>query len=193
MTEFLAQMLIIVEGSEQRIDNRLQAIGFAPTAEPWPELPIGPFLFMGAVMIIVMLGVVSVISPRNTHVLSPSVTAMLIGTTRTIGLLTAVLPKLRWSSCRPDNRGNLPYLAWLGWAGVAGILSLLIERAIYAMAVGDLSASLNFADYPLRPLSSMAFATSLGHFDPLRRRSALGIRLDAPGNGGPAFRSGDGR
>jgi hypothetical protein len=160
-TEFLAQLLLMVEGSDQRIGNRLQAIGFAPLARPGPHMQVGPFLFIGAMMIFGMLGVVAVLSPQHTHVLPPAVSAVLIGTTRTIGILAAILPKMRWSKCRPDERGNPPYLAWLGWAALAGIISLLIERAAYAIALGDAGAALDFAHYPLLPMAPMAFATSL--------------------------------
>jgi hypothetical protein len=161
MTEFLAQLLLIVEGSEQRIDSRLQSIGFAPTAEPWPDLPIGPFLFIGVMMIVGMLAVVAVVSPPHAQILPAPVIAILIGTTRTIGLLTAVLPKIRWRNSRPDSRGNPPYLAWLGWAALAGVLSFLIERAIYTVAFGHVLASLDFATCRLTPMAFMSFATSL--------------------------------
>ena len=161
MTEFLAQLLLMVEGSDQRIGNRLQAIGFASPTQLGPHMQVGPFLFMGAMMILGMLGVVSVLSPQRAHVLPPAVTAVLIGATRTIGILAAILPKMRWSDCRPDERRNPPYLAWLGWAAAAGIISLLIERAAYAIALGDVHAALDFARYPVLPMAPMAFATSL--------------------------------
>jgi hypothetical protein len=161
MTVFLAQLLLMVEGSDQRIGNRLQAIGFASPAQLAPHMQVGPFLFMGAMMILGMLGVVSVLSPQRAHVLPPAVTAVLIGVTRTIGILAAILPKMRWSDCRPDERRNPPYLAWLGWAAAAGIISLLIERAAYAIALGDVDAALDFARYPVLPMAPMAFATSL--------------------------------
>jgi len=161
MTEFLAQLLLMVEGSDQRIVNRLQSVGFVPLAQPGPRIQVGSFLFMGAMMIFGMLGVVSVLSPQHAHVLSPTVNAILIGSTRTIGILTAILPKMHWSKCRPDSRGNPPYLSWLGWAGVAAILSLLIERATLSIYYADLGAGLDFITYPLRPMAPMAFATSL--------------------------------
>ena len=62
MTEFLAQLLLMVEGSDQRIINRLRPIGFVPSTRVGPRMQIGPFLFMGAMMIFGMLGVVSVLS-----------------------------------------------------------------------------------------------------------------------------------
>ena len=161
MTEFLAQLLLMVEGSDQRIGNRLQAIGFVPPAQPSPHMQVGPFLFMGAMMIFGMLGVVAVVSPQHGQVLPPAVTAILIGATRTIGVLAAILPKMRWSKCRPDERGNPPYLAWLGCAAIAGIISLLVERGAYAIALGDAFAPLDFTRYPMTPMGPMAFATSL--------------------------------
>jgi hypothetical protein len=161
MTEFLAQLLLMVEGSDQRIGNRLQTIGFAAPAQPSPHMQVGPFMFMGAMMILGMLGVVSVLSPQHAHVLPRPVSAVLIGTTRTIGILAAILPKMHWSKFRPDSRGNPPHLAWLGWAGVAAIISLMIERAAYAIALGDAVAALDFVAYPVTPMAPMAFSTSL--------------------------------
>jgi hypothetical protein len=161
MAEFLAQLLLMVEGSDPRILNRLHSIGFVPVAQPGPQMQVGPFLFIGAMMIFGMLGVVSVFSPQHTHVLPAPVNAILIGTTRTIGILAAILPKMRWSKCRPDSRGNPPYLSWLGWAGVAAIVSLSIERSAYAIALGDVGAALDFVRYPLRAIAPMALATSL--------------------------------
>lgn len=160
LTEFLAQLLLMVEGSDQRIINRLQPMGFVSSTRVGPQMQVGPFVFIGAIMIFGMLGVVSVASPRYAHVLPPAVSAILIGTTRTVGILTAVLPKLRWRRSCPDLAGNPPYLAWLGWAIVAAAISLVIERAAYVIALGDPGAALDFGDYPLRPMAPMAFATS---------------------------------
>jgi hypothetical protein len=160
-TEFLAQLLLMVEGSDQRIINRLQPIGFATPARPAPHMQIGPFVFIGAMMIFGMLGIVSVASPHHQHVLPPAVSAVLIGTTRTIGILTAILPKLRWSTSRPDDVGNLPYFAWLGWAAAAAIISLVIERSAYAIALGSPDAGLDFVAHPVTPMAPMAFSTSL--------------------------------
>jgi hypothetical protein len=151
----------MVEGSDQRISNRLQPIGFAPSTHVSPQIQVGPFLFMGAMMIVGMLGVVSVVSPHEQHVLPNPVTAILIGTTRAIGILTAILPKLRWSNSRPDRDGNPPYLAWLGWAVAAAIISLVIERSAYAIALRSLTAGLDFSANPVTPMAPMAFSTSL--------------------------------
>jgi hypothetical protein len=161
ITEFLAQLLLMVEGSDQRIINRLQPIGFVPSTSVGPHMQVGPFVFMGAMMIFGMLGVVSVVSPHQSHVLPPAVSAILIGTTRTIGILTAILPKLRWSRSCPDHDGNPPYLAWLGWAAVAAVISLVIDRSAYAIALGELGAGLDFVADPVTPMAPMAFSTSL--------------------------------
>jgi hypothetical protein len=161
MAEFFAQLLLMVEGSDQRIVNRLQSVGFAPLAQPGPRIQVGPFLFMGAMMIFGMLGVVSVLSPQHAHVLTPTVNAILIGSTRTIGILTAVLPKMHWSKFRPDSRGNPPYLSWLGWAAVAAIISLFIERATLSIYYANLGAGFDFVAYPVTPMAPMAFSTSL--------------------------------
>jgi hypothetical protein len=161
MTEFLAQLVVMVEGSDQRISHRLQSIGFGPLAQPGPHMQVGPFLFLGAMMIFGVLGVVSVLSPQRAPLLPPVVNAILIGTTRTIGILAAVLPKMRWSNRRPDSLGNPRYLDWLGWASVAAIFSLAIERATISIYYGKLTAGLDFAAFPLGPLAPMAFATSL--------------------------------
>jgi hypothetical protein len=161
IAEFLAQLLLMVEGSDQRIIKRLQPIGFVPSARVGPQMQVGPFLFIGAMMIFGMLGVVSIVSPEHHHVLSPAVNAVLIGTTRTIGILAAILPKLRWSKSCPDDDGNLPYLAWLGWATAAAIVSLAVERSAYAIALGSLGAGLDFLADPVTPMAPMAFATSL--------------------------------
>ena len=161
LTEFLAQLLLMVEGSDQRISIRLQPIGFAPLMRVSPQIQVGPFLFMGAMMILGMLGVVSVVSPHDPHVLPNPVSAILIGTTRAIGVLTAILPKLRWSNSRPDREGNPPYLAWLGWAAAAAIISLVIERSAYAIALHSLAAGLDFSANPVAPMAPMAFSASL--------------------------------
>jgi hypothetical protein len=110
-------------------------------------------------MIVAVFGLAAGSAPG--HVMPLAVTAILIGTTRTIGILTAVLPKLRWSKYRVDDRDNPPYLAWLEWAALAGVLSLLIERATYALILGDPAAAVDFDKFPFRATSLFAFATSL--------------------------------
>jgi hypothetical protein len=160
IAEFLAQLLVIVEGSDLRIGNRLRSIGFS-APDPYPPMQVGPFLFLGVTMIFAILGIVSIMPTRGGGPLPLSVTAILIGTTRTIALLAAVLPKLRWSTYRPDSRGNLPFTAWLVWAAVAAVISLLIERTALGIAHQAISTELDFQDYPLSPMAPMAFASSL--------------------------------
>ena len=46
LTEFLAQLLLMVEGSDQRIINRLQPMGFVSSTRVGPEMQVGPFVFM---------------------------------------------------------------------------------------------------------------------------------------------------
>lgn len=159
--EFLAQLLLIVEGSDLRITNRLRSIGFTTLKDPYPPIQVGPFLFLGVMMIFAILGLVSLIPTPRTGPLPLPLTAILIGTTRTIAIVTAVLPKLRWSAYRPDARGNLPYIAWLEWAVIAAVFSLLIERSALAVAHQAFLAEFDFDDYPLSPMAPMAIASSL--------------------------------
>jgi tetrahydromethanopterin S-methyltransferase subunit E len=161
MTEYLAQLLLIVEASEARINSRLQSIGFFPREEVCPHLDVGPILFMGFVMTVGMLALVAVLLPPAVPTLPLPMIAILIGATRTIGVLTAILPKLHWNTQRADDRHGFPYSAWLEWAFVAGALSFLIERTAIAMAHHTLSAELDITDYPLSPMAPLAFATSL--------------------------------
>jgi hypothetical protein len=123
-------------------------------------MQVGPFLFLGAMMLFAILGLVSLM-PTRTGPLPLRVTAILIGMTRTIAILAAVLPKMRWSGFRPDSRGNPPYLAWLEWAAVAAIISLLIERTVLAITHQSLGAEIDFDQYPLSPMAPMAFASCL--------------------------------
>jgi hypothetical protein len=162
MAEYLAQLVLMVEATDRRIYNRLQAIGFAISEKPCPRLEVGPFLFMGLMMIVGMFFLVALVPPTPQKTDLPlSVITILIGATRTIGVLAAILPKLRWSGDRTDERGNYPYLAWLEWPFVAGGASLLIERGMIAIVDHHLSAAANFSAYPLTPMAPLAFATCL--------------------------------
>ena len=105
LVEFLAGLLLMVEGSETRIDDRLKVIGFCISEPPCLALPIGPFVFMGVVMFLGILGVVAIVRPSSGSLPLP-LTAFLIGTTKTIGVLAAVLPKLRWCAFRPGLGTN---------------------------------------------------------------------------------------
>jgi hypothetical protein len=159
IAEFLAQLLLNIEGSGLRIRNRLESLGFC-IDQPCPPLPIGPFLFMGVMMIIAILGAVAALPP-TTRRLPLWAIAVLIGTTQTMGLISAILPKLRWSAFRPDSRGNPPYLGWLASSSFAGVLAFLIDRTATAIAHHTFSAGLDFDQYPLSPMGPMAFAISL--------------------------------
>jgi hypothetical protein len=159
MAECLAQLLIIAEGSALRIEAQLQAIGFR-SLESSPPLPIGPFVFMGVIMILTILGIVAVVRPPAGP-FPLALTAVLIGSTKMIGVLAAVLPKVRWSAFRPDNRGNLPYLAWIMSALLAALVSLLVERVAFIIASHTVSAAFNFSQYPLSPLAPTTFGLSL--------------------------------
>jgi hypothetical protein len=160
MVEFLAQLLLIVEGSNARIRNELQAIGFNVADTLCPPLPLGALAFMGLVMIVAILGIVSVV-PSEPQALPLGIIAVLIGTTKTIALFAAILPKLRWRQFRPDSNGNLPYLAWMASASFAAALSLLIDRAALAMAAHHFAVGFDFVNYPLSPMGPMSFALSL--------------------------------
>lgn len=160
MVEFLAQLLLMVQGSDARIRSELQAMGFNVVDALCPPLPLGPFAFMGVMMIVAILGIVSVL-PGKPQALPLGITAVLIGTTKTIALLAAILPKLRWRQFRPDERGNVPYLAWIGSASFAAALSLVIDRATLAIAGQSFSAGLDFLHFPLSPIAPMSFALSL--------------------------------
>jgi hypothetical protein len=160
MVEFLAQLLLIVEGSDARIRIQLQAVGFNVVDPVCPPLPLGPFAFMGVMMIIAILGMVSVM-PSQPGALPLGITAVLIGTTKTVALLAAILPKLRWRTFRPDSRGNFPFLPWIASAGFAAVISLLIDRTALAIAVHRFSAGLDFLHYPLTPMAPMSFVLGL--------------------------------
>jgi hypothetical protein len=115
---------------------------------------------MGAMMIVAILGMVATVHP-DSHRLPLPIIAVLIGTTQTIGLVSAILPKLRWSAFRPDSRDNPPYLGWLASSSFAGIVAFLIDRAATAIAHHAFDAALDFDHYPLSPMGPMAFAISL--------------------------------
>jgi hypothetical protein len=161
MAVFLAQIVLIVEATDRRIYNKLQSIGFSIAEKPCPRLEVGPFLFMGLMMILGIFFVVALVPPPPKPELPLAVIAILIGATRTIGVLAAILPKLRWSEYRTDEHGHLPYLGWLGWSFVAFLASLLIERGMIAIVGHHFLAAVNFVKYPLTPMAPLAFATCL--------------------------------
>jgi len=161
LAEFLAGLLLMVEGTEQRIKSRLEALGFCIQERTCPALPVGPFVFRGVVMVVAVLGVVGIVPQPQSGPLPLPLTAFLIGVTKTIGVLAAVLPKLRWSAFRPSSDGSLPYSASLTSAVLAALISLLMERAAIAIAHQTISGAFEFGTYPLTPLAPTTFAISL--------------------------------
>lgn len=161
LTELLAQLLLMAEGSEFRIQTRLRSMGFRLAGRTCAPLPLGPFVFMGVMLILAILSVIAVVRPAQTGPMPLAITALLIGLTKTVGVLAAVLPKLRWAAFRPDSSGRLPYLGWLGWAGVAPLVALLLERLSFGILGHSTLATVDFQTYPLSPLAPTTFALSL--------------------------------
>jgi hypothetical protein len=157
LAELVAGLLLMVEGSEPRINSRLQGMGFSVREQPCAPLPIGPFVFMGTMLVLAILALAAVVRPPNQGPLPIWLMALLIGLTKTIGVLAAVLPKLRWSAFRRDANGELPYLGWLISAGGATAITFLIERAALVLAQHDLSAAYG----PITPLAPTTFTISL--------------------------------
>ena len=162
MAELVARSLLRVERSDVRIRNRLKSIGYHIAEPPSPPspLPIGELLFLGVMMVVVSLLAVAIVQPASFD-LPLGVIAVLIGATRTIGVLAAILPKLRWSAFQPDSRGNLPYLGWLASSTLGGLISFLIERTALSIAHHTFAVELDFNQCPLSPMAPMAFVISL--------------------------------
>jgi len=161
LAEFVAELLLRVEGSEQRIARRLTIIGLRDLELASLPLPISPLVFMGAVIVAAIFIVMSFLPhpPPQPGTLPTPVVAILVGLTKTIGALAAVLPKLCWSKFRLTDDGRLPHLAWLTWAGVAAVVSLFIERmthAVFSSSVSILTA-LDFHRYPVTPIAPTTF------------------------------------
>ena len=103
----------MAEASELSIDRRLQSMGCSiPETKPFP-LPIGPIVFMGFLIFLAFPGIRAVTppAPQGKHYFPFLIIAGLIATTKTIGVLAAILPKLCFSNFRPDSRGHMPYMA----------------------------------------------------------------------------------
>lgn len=158
LAEFLAQSLLISEGTELRIEYQLQSLGFYIQESTSPPLPVGPFVFMGVAMIVAILAITAVIRPPNSGPLPLAISALLIGATKTIGVLAAGLPKLRWAWFRPGADGELPYLGWLASAAAAAIVALVFERLALIVAYHAAAAAFDFEKYPLTPLAPTTFA-----------------------------------
>jgi hypothetical protein len=122
-------------------------------------LPIGPLVFVGAVMVAVLLGVTSFLPrPQPTPgALAYLTVTILIGVTKTIGALAAVVPKIYWSSARASEDGRLPHLSWLGWAGLSAFAALVIERSTLGASASSFSAAFDFQSHPLTPIAPTTF------------------------------------
>jgi hypothetical protein len=186
LVEFLAGLLLMVEGSEPRIKRTLQQIGFQVLEPIRVALPFGPLVFMGVVMVVAMLCVGAIV-PQSAASLPLPLTVLLIGVTKTIGVIAAVVPKLRWSAFRPNSQGDPPYLAWLMSAALAAFVSFLIERAAFAIEYRSVSIAFDFGQHPSTPLAPMTFAIGLSIaimcdvdvFSVIRRhRDFAALRLD---------------
>lgn len=144
MAEFLAASLLMVDASKSRIQSRLENIGLRIPQLSCPQIPIGAFLFMGVVMMLAILSIVAIVRPASGPMPLP-LTALLIGLTKTIGVVSAVLPKIRWAWFRPDSNNRPPYLAWIASATLAVLVSFGVER----LAFGIL-------DHKIFPLSTLS-------------------------------------
>jgi hypothetical protein len=152
LAELLAGLLLMVEGSEPRINSRLQVMGFSIGEPVCAALPIGPFVFLGVTIVLAMLGLVAVMQPPEQGPLPIWITVLLIGLTKTIGVLAAVLPKLRWSAFRRSADGELPYLAWLISATSAAVIAFSIESVVLLLTHHKLYGAMS-------PLALTTFAT----------------------------------
>lgn len=161
LAELLARLLLMVEGSEFWVQDRLRSMGFQLLGPSCPPLPVGPFIFMGVIMMLAILSVVAVVRPERDGPMPLVLTALLIGLTKTIGVLAAILPKIRWASFRPDSRGRLPYLPWLASAFLAMIVAFLVERGSFGILGHGLPEAIDFQHFPLSPLAPTTFTLSL--------------------------------
>ena len=161
LTEILARLLIMTEGSEYRIQDRLRSMGFLLTGDTCPPIPVGPFLFLGVIMVLAILSAVAVVRPPPGGPMPLAITALLIGLTKAIGVLAAILPKFRWAAFRRDDSGRLPYLPWLASALGAALTAFIIERSSVAVLDSAASGAIAFGKYPLTPLAPTTFTLCL--------------------------------
>jgi hypothetical protein len=160
MAEFLAASILMVDASEARIQSRLVTMGFRIPDFTCPRVPIGAFIFMGVVMMLAILGVVATVRP-DSGPMPLAVTALLIGLTKTIGIVAAVIPKVRWSWFRPDSNGRPPYLAWVISAAIAVVVSFFVERIAFGILDHKLLSALDFVRFPVTPLAPTTFTLCL--------------------------------
>lgn len=123
-------------------------------------VPVGAFIFMGVVMMLAILGVVAVVRPASGPI-PLAVAALLIGLTKTIGILAAILPKVRWSWFRSDSDGRYPYMAWVVSAILAVVVSFFVERVAFGILDHKLLSALDFVQFPVTPLAPTTFTLCL--------------------------------
>jgi hypothetical protein len=157
ITEFLAQELILTESSDYMVIQRLRGIGYDIAYEP--DLPpVGPFVFMGVILMVVILGCLAIAPPPKAAAPLPlAVLTILIAATKTIGAAVGVLPKLTWNAFRRSGNGEPPYLAWVASAVAAAAISFVFERLSLAAAHETITAATNFDAYPLTPIAPTSF------------------------------------
>jgi hypothetical protein len=155
----LASVLLATEGSETRIAKRLAQIGLDVREAKSMPLPIGPLVFVGAVIVVLILAAMPFLPqpPSAPGAMPYLMVAVLIGITKTVGALAAVLPKIFWNSARASENGRLPYLSWLGWAGFAAIVTLAIERSTFVGLSPHLSTVFDFQRFPPTPMAPTTF------------------------------------
>jgi hypothetical protein len=90
-----------------------------------------------------------------------AVVALLIGLTKTVAVLSAVFPKLRWSWFRPDSKNRPPYLAWVVSATLAVIVSFCVERLACGILDHKLISAFDFVRFPATPLAPTTFTLCL--------------------------------
>lgn len=157
--EALARALLAVEPSDAGVTRRLRRLGFAEEMAP-PKPPVGAFVFLGVMLVLVLLALVRLFPPRGEWLPGPLV-AVLIGSTQTCALLIAVWPKGRGAFFRRKPDGALPYLGWLSAAAAAGAVGFAVERGLLALVHRDWGAAVPSAAFPLFPNAFMAAGLAL--------------------------------
>jgi hypothetical protein len=161
LVEFIAQVMLSVEGTDHGIAQRLAELGCTGEDLFYPPMPIGPLLFTGFILMVFMLASLAFTNQQSTgHIPAPLV-VLQIAISQTIAMLVAVLPKLRSPAFRRGAGDDLPYMAWLFAALLAGVLAFTVERGNIAFLERSTAAALDFANYPLRPLAPAAVMSAL--------------------------------
>lgn len=157
--EFLARALVAVEPSGAAVGRRLRRLGFAEEIA-CPNPPVGAFLFLGAMLVLALMGVVCLQPPPEGTLPAPLV-ALVLGATQTCAVLLAVLPKARWPFFRRGADGAMPYLGWLLAAAAAGAAGFAMDRGVTALAQRSWSAAWPSDAFPLSPNPFMAAGLAL--------------------------------